>query len=124
MCKFSNYDSELRYAGLLTFFWIGDRGLNWPRIASRSGVTSQPVLVPWKRKLGPWFFLIVTNNLNAREADMWKYVDDTAISEVVDKGRGSCIKQVGDDLTKQARDESQISVKQKEMQRALNYLQK
>ena len=55
---------------------------------------------------------------------MWKYVDDTAISEVVDKGRGSCIKQVGDDLARQARDESQISVKQKEMQRALNYLQK
>ena len=47
-----------------------ETGLNWPRIASRSGVTSQPVLVPWKRKLGPWFFLIVTNNLKAREADM------------------------------------------------------
>ena len=124
MCKFSNYDSELRYAGLLTFCWIGDRGLNWPRIASRSGATSQPVLVPWKRKLGPWFFLIVTNNLNAREADMWKYVDDTTISEVVDEGRASCIKQVGDDLARQARDESQISVKQKEMQGALYYLQK
>ena len=124
MCKFSNYYSELHYAGLLTFYWIGDRGLNWPRIASRSGITSQPVLVPWKRKLGPWFFLIVSNNLNAREADMWKYVDDTAISEVVDKGPGSCIKQVGDDVARQARNESQISVKQKEMQRALNYLQK
>ena len=82
------------------------------------------MLVPWKRKLGPWFFLIVTNNLNAREADMWKYVDDTAISEVVDEGRASCIKQVGDDLARQARDESQISVKQKEMQGALYYLQK
>ena len=124
MCKFSNYDSELCYAGLLTFYWIGDRGLNWPRIVSRSGITSQPVLVPGKRKLGPWFFLIVSNNLNAREADMWKYVDDTTISEVVDKGPGSCIKQVGDDVARQARDESQISVKQKEMQRALNYLQK
>ena len=25
-------------------------------------------------------------DLNAGEADMWKYVDDTTISEVVDKG--------------------------------------
>ena len=33
------------YAGLLTFDkWIGDRGLNWSRIASPNGVTSQ--LVP------------------------------------------------------------------------------
>ena len=32
------------------------------------------------------------NNLNAGgEADMWKYVDDTTISEVVDKDRESCI---------------------------------
>ena len=33
------------YAGLLTFYWIGDRGLNWPRIASPSGVKSQPVFL-------------------------------------------------------------------------------
>ena len=26
------------------------------------------------------------NDLNASEADMWKYVDDTTISEVVRKG--------------------------------------
>ena len=43
-------------------------------------------------------------DLNAGEAEMWKYVDDTTISEVVDKGQESCIQQVVDDLTKQARD--------------------
>ena len=39
-----------------------------------------------------WLFLIMINNLNAGgEADMWKCVDDTTISEVVDKDRESCI---------------------------------
>lgn len=35
---------------------------------------------------------------------MWKYVDDTTISGVVDKEQSSCIKQVEDDLARQARD--------------------
>ena len=48
-----------------------------------------------------WLLLIMINNLNARgEADMWKCVDDTTISKLVDKGR-----------------ESGISVKRKEMQK-------
>ena len=29
---------------------------------------------------------------------MWKYVDDTTISEAVDKSQESCIQQVVDDL--------------------------
>ena len=38
-----------------------------------------------------WLFLIMINNLNAGgEADMWKWVDDTTISKLVDKGRESC----------------------------------
>ena len=36
---------------------------------------------------------------------MWKYVDDTTIPEVVDKGQESCIQQVVDDLVMQARDD-------------------
>ena len=39
-----------------------------------------------------WLLLIMINNLNAGgEADIWKYVDDTTISKVVDKGQESCI---------------------------------
>ena len=39
-----------------------------------------------------WLFLIMINNLNAGgEADMWKCVNDTTISEVVDKDPESCI---------------------------------
>ena len=46
--KLSDYDKLFRttsYAGLLTFYWIEDRELNWPRIASPSGVTSLPVFL-------------------------------------------------------------------------------
>ena len=44
------------------------------------------------------------NDLNAGEADMWKYVG-TKISEVVDKGLESYVQQVVDDLAIQARDD-------------------
>ena len=46
--KLSDYDKLFRttsYAGLLTFYWIEDRELNWPRIASPSGVTSLSVFL-------------------------------------------------------------------------------
>ena len=36
---------------------------------------------------------------------MWKYVDDTTINEVVDKGQESCTQQVVDDLAIQAKDD-------------------
>ena len=35
---------------------------------------------------------------------MWKYVDDTTISEVVDKGQESCVQEVVDDLATQTSD--------------------
>ena len=68
-----------------------------------------PACFPKGRKLGPWLFVMMMNNSNAREADIWKYVD-TTISEVIDKGQESCIKQVEDDLARQARiDGSQLN---------------
>ena len=92
---------------MLTFYWIGDRELNWPRIASSSAVTGLyiPAGVPKGTKLGLWLFLIMINDLNAGEADVWKCVDDTTVYEVIDKGRESCLQQVVDNLAIQARDD-------------------
>ena len=44
-------------------------------------------------------------DLNVGEEDMWKCVDDTTISEVVDKGQESCVQEVVDDLATQASDD-------------------
>ena len=38
-------------------------------------------------KLGPWLFFVVINDLDVNDlATVWKYVDDTTVSEVVAKG--------------------------------------
>ena len=44
--------------------------------------------LPQGTQLGPWLFVLMINDLDTN-AQEWKYVDDTTVSEVVVKGRES-----------------------------------
>ena len=48
-----------------------------------------PCGVPQRTKLGPWLFILMTNDLNLSEFSYWKYVDDTTASETVLKNESS-----------------------------------
>ena len=50
-----------------------------------------PAGVPHGTKLGPWLFILMIDDTNASNTNLWKYVDDTTIAECVHKKEGSRI---------------------------------
>ena len=41
--------------------------------------------VPQGTKLGPWLFVVMIDDLDIPGAELWKYVDDTTMSETIGK---------------------------------------
>ena len=57
---------------------------------------------PQGTKLGPWLFLLMVNELHALGLDVWKFVDDITVLEVVPKGDHNHVKDAIDSLSVQS----------------------
>ena len=58
--------------------------------------------VPQGTKLGLWLFVVMINDLQVEGVDLWKYVDDTTISETTHKSDCSQIQTAVDNLVRAA----------------------
>jgi hypothetical protein len=61
-----------------------------------------PTGVPQGTKLGPWLFIVMIDELDIPNTELWKYVDDTATSETVERNQNSNIQTAADILLNRA----------------------
>ena len=47
----------------------------------------------------PWLFVLMIDDVDITNSDMWKYVDDTTAAEMVEKGETSKIQNIVNELT-------------------------
>ena len=69
---------------------------------------------PRHNNLGPWLFIIMINELDVPVNDLWKYVDETTISDTISEDQDSHIQAAVDTLVN-PRFLGKVSTKRDEM---------
>ena len=63
-----------------------------------------PVGVPQSTKLGPWLFILMIDDIDTSNPDLWKYVDETTMAENVVKTKTSTIQNDVDELVEKSKE--------------------